>query len=44
MKPKQPAGPPMTLGNMRELGMRPLLARGDARDGYKIMPCSRGED
>jgi hypothetical protein len=21
MKPKQPAGPPMTLGNMRELGV-----------------------
>jgi hypothetical protein len=22
MKPKQPGGPPMTLGNMRELGVR----------------------
>jgi hypothetical protein len=26
MKPKQPHGPPMTLGNMRELGVRRLLA------------------
>jgi hypothetical protein len=25
MKPKQPAGPPMTLGNMRELGVQRLL-------------------
>jgi hypothetical protein len=24
MKPKHPAGPPMTLGNMRELGVRGL--------------------
>ena len=24
-KPKQPPGPPMTLGNMRELGVRRLL-------------------
>jgi hypothetical protein len=24
MKPKQPAGPPMTLGNMRALGVRGL--------------------
>jgi hypothetical protein len=24
MKPKLPAGPPMTLGNMRELGVRGL--------------------
>jgi hypothetical protein len=26
MKPKQPAGPPMTLGNMRELGVVRLIA------------------
>ena len=26
MKPKQPAGPAMTLGNMRELGVQRLLA------------------
>ena len=26
MKPKQPAGPPMTLGNMRDLGVRRLIA------------------
>ena len=26
MKPKQPAGPPMTLGNMRELGVQRLVA------------------
>ena len=26
MKPKHPAGPPMTLGNMRELGVRNLVA------------------
>jgi hypothetical protein len=25
MKPKQPAGPPMTLGNMRALGVQRLL-------------------
>ena len=25
-KPKQPAGPPMTLGNMRQLGVRNLVA------------------
>jgi hypothetical protein len=25
-KPKQPSGPPMTLGNMRELGVQRLLA------------------
>jgi hypothetical protein len=25
-KPKQPAGPPMTLGNMRELGVQRLIA------------------
>ena len=24
-KPKQPAGPPMTLGNMREVGVQRLL-------------------
>ena len=24
-KPKQPAGPPMTLGNMRDLGVQRLL-------------------
>jgi hypothetical protein len=24
-KPKHPAGPPMTLGNMRELGVQRLL-------------------
>jgi hypothetical protein len=23
-KPKQPAGPPMTLGNMRDLGVHPV--------------------
>ena len=26
MKPKQPAGPAMTLGNMRELGVQRLVA------------------
>ena len=26
MKPKHPAGPPMTLGNMRELGVARLIA------------------
>jgi hypothetical protein len=26
MKPKDPHGPPMTLGNMRELGVRNLVA------------------
>jgi hypothetical protein len=26
MKPKQPAGPPMTLANMRELGVQRLVA------------------
>ena len=26
MKPKQPLGPPMTLGNMRELGVQQLIA------------------
>jgi hypothetical protein len=26
MKPKHPAGPPMTLGNMRELGVQRLIA------------------
>jgi hypothetical protein len=26
MAPKQPAGPPMTLGNMRHLGVRNLIA------------------
>jgi hypothetical protein len=26
MKPKHPAGPPMTLGNMRELGVHRLVA------------------
>jgi hypothetical protein len=26
MKPKHPDGPPMTLGNMRELGMHHLIA------------------
>jgi hypothetical protein len=26
MKPKQPPGPPMTLGNMRELGVQRLIA------------------
>jgi hypothetical protein len=26
MKPKHPPGPPMTLGNMRELGVRRLVA------------------
>jgi hypothetical protein len=26
MKPKLPAGPPMTLGNMRELGVQNLVA------------------
>ena len=26
MKPKQPLGPPMTLGNMRELGVQRLIA------------------
>ena len=26
MKPKHPAGPPMTLGNMRELGVQRLVA------------------
>jgi hypothetical protein len=26
MAPKQPAGPPMTLGNMRELGVQRLVA------------------
>ena len=26
MNPKQPAGPPMTLGNMRELGVDHLMA------------------
>ena len=26
MKPKQPAGPPMTLGNMRQLGVQRLVA------------------
>jgi hypothetical protein len=26
MKPRQPAGPPMTLGNMRELGVQRLIA------------------
>jgi hypothetical protein len=25
MKPKQPNGPPMTLGNMRELGVHRLV-------------------
>ena len=25
MKPKQPPGPPMTLGNMRELGVQRLI-------------------
>jgi Zn ribbon nucleic-acid-binding protein len=25
-KPKQPAGPPMTLGNMRDLGVQRLIA------------------
>jgi hypothetical protein len=25
-KPKQPAGPPMTLGNMRDLGVQKLIA------------------
>jgi hypothetical protein len=25
-KPKQPAGPPMTLGNMRHLGVQGLIA------------------
>jgi hypothetical protein len=32
MNPKHPAGPPMTLGNMRELGVRNLIAfcRNDA--------------
>ena len=26
MNPKHPAGPPMTLGNMRDLGVRGLIA------------------
>ena len=26
VKPKHPAGPPMTLGNMRELGVQQLIA------------------
>ena len=26
MKPKHPPGPPMTLGNMRELGVHHLIA------------------
>ena len=26
MKPKHPAGPPMTLGNMRQLGVQNLIA------------------
>ena len=26
MKPKQPPGPPMTLGNMRELSVQNLIA------------------
>ena len=26
MKPRRPLGPPMTLGNMRELGVRNLIA------------------
>jgi hypothetical protein len=26
VKPKHPAGPPMTLGNMRELGVQSLIA------------------
>jgi hypothetical protein len=26
MKPKQPAGPPMTLGNIRRLGVQRLIA------------------
>jgi hypothetical protein len=26
MRPKQPAGPGMTLGNMRELGVKRLIA------------------
>jgi hypothetical protein len=26
VNPKQPAGPPMTLGNMRELGVQRLVA------------------
>ena len=26
MKPKHPAGPPMTLGNMRELGVQNRIA------------------
>ena len=26
MTPKHPAGPPMTLGNMRELGVQHLIA------------------
>jgi hypothetical protein len=26
MKPRHPAGPPMTLGNMRELGVQRLIA------------------
>jgi hypothetical protein len=26
MKPKHPAGPPMTLGKMRELGVQRLIA------------------
>jgi hypothetical protein len=29
VKPKQPAGPPMDLGNMRRLGVQRLVARAD---------------
>jgi hypothetical protein len=31
MKPKQPHGPPMTLGNMRELGVSRLYERARAK-------------
>jgi hypothetical protein len=36
MKPKHPAGPPMTLGNMRHLGVQRLVAhRLNRRAGTK---------